>query len=117
VGVPHDGNAGASPVVVAAQVACSIAIPEISTCREPSLHLEKRKYSRHTTAANHAHFLFHLPGAILIYRSTMCQLESGSNSLIAVAISDVDLPKSFWSRTPSWLMMNVITPELPYSAG
>jgi hypothetical protein len=49
--------------------------------------------------------------------STGLQLASGLNSFIAVAISVVVFPKSFWSRTPSWLMMKVITPELPYSAG
>src|SRR5579863_3120219 len=48
---------------------------------------------------------------------TTVQLSSGSNSVIAVAISVVVFPKSFWRSTPSWLMMNVITPELRYSAG
>ena len=49
--------------------------------------------------------------------STGLQLASGLNSLIEVAVSVVVFPKSLWSRTPSWLMMKVITPELPYSAG
>jgi hypothetical protein len=48
---------------------------------------------------------------------TGLQPVSGSNSLMAVAVSVVVFPKSFWNSTPSWLMMNVITPELPYSAG
>ena len=45
------------------------------------------------------------------------QLASGSNSVIAVAVSTVAFARSFWRRSPSWLMMKVITPELPYSAG
>jgi hypothetical protein len=48
---------------------------------------------------------------------TRLQLESGSNSTIAAAVSVVVFPKSFCRRTSSWLMMNVITPELRYSAG
>ena len=44
-------------------------------------------------------------------------LASGSNLVIAVAMSVVVFPKSLWSSTPSWLMMNVITPEFPYCAG
>jgi hypothetical protein len=51
------------------------------------------------------------------YCCTGVQLASGSNSLIAVAASVVDFPKSFWKSTPSWFIMNVIIPELPYSAG
>src|SRR5271169_3326077 len=51
------------------------------------------------------------------HSSTALQLASGSNSVIALAVSVVVVPKSFWNSTPSWLMMNVITPELPYSAG
>ena len=42
---------------------------------------------------------------------------SGSKSVIAAAASGVAFPRSFCSGTPSWLIMNVITPELPYSAG
>ena len=49
--------------------------------------------------------------------STTIQPASGSNTLIAVAVSVVVFPKSFSSSTPSWLIMKVITPELPYSAG
>ena len=49
--------------------------------------------------------------------STILQSASGSKTLIAVAVSVVLFPKSFWSSTPSWLIMKVITPELPYSAG
>ena len=52
-----------------------------------------------------------------VYCSTMLQPESGSNTLIAVAASVVVFPRSFCSSTPSWLIMKVITPELPYSAG
>src|SRR5258707_1094056 len=48
---------------------------------------------------------------------TVAQLTLLSKSLIAAAVSVVVFPKSFWSSTPSWLIMNVITPELPYSAG
>jgi hypothetical protein len=44
-------------------------------------------------------------------------LVSGSNSVMADAISVVVFPRSFWNSTPSWLMMKVTTPELPYSAG
>ena len=29
----------------------------------------------------------------------------------------VVFPKSFWSSNASWLIMNVITPELPFTAG
>src|SRR5438270_129270 len=36
---------------------------------------------------------------------------------MAAAVSAVVFPRSFWNSTPSWLMMNVITPEFPYSAG
>ncbi len=54
---------------------------------------------------------------VFSHSCTMLQLASGSNSVIADAVSVVVLPKSFWSNTPSWFMMNVITPELPYSAG
>ena len=43
--------------------------------------------------------------------------SSGSNSVIAVASSVVVFPKSFSSNIPSWLMMKLITPELPYCAG
>ena len=57
------------------------------------------------------------PLADLSHCSTGLQLESGSNSVIAVAISVVVFPKSFWRTTPSWLIMKVMTPELPYSAG
>lgn len=46
--------------------------------------------------------------------STILQPASGSNTLIAIAVSVVDFPKAFWSSTPSWLIMKVITPELPY---
>src|SRR5208282_2808156 len=53
----------------------------------------------------------------ICYSATDVQLASGSNSLMAVAVSFVVFPKSFWNNMPSWLMMNVITPELPYSAG
>lgn len=42
---------------------------------------------------------------------------AGSNSLMAVAVSVVVFPKSFCSNTPSWFIMKLITPELPYSAG
>jgi len=51
------------------------------------------------------------------YSFTTLQVLSGSNSVIAVAVSVVAFPRSFCNNTPSWLMMNVITPELPYSAG
>src|SRR5260370_42013383 len=51
------------------------------------------------------------------YCSTGLQPASGSNSVIADAVCVVALPKSFCSNTPSWLMVNVITPELRYSAG
>jgi hypothetical protein len=63
---------------------------------------------RHRRAVEE-HMSFH-------YLATV-QLESGSNLVIAAAISAVVLPRSFCSSMPSWLMMNVITPELPYSAG
>ncbi len=53
----------------------------------------------------------------LVHCSTMLQPESGSNAAIAVADSVVAFPKSFWSSTPSWFIMKVMTPELPYSAG
>ena len=45
------------------------------------------------------------------HSSAGLQVASGLNSLIAVAVSVVVFAKSFWSSTPSWLMMNVITPE------
>ena len=51
------------------------------------------------------------------YSPTGLQVLSGSNSVIAVAVSVVVFPRSFCSNTPSWLMMKVITPEFPYSAG
>jgi hypothetical protein len=56
-------------------------------------------------------------GETNLHSSTGVQPSPGSNSLIAIAVSVVVFPKSFWSNTPSWLMMKVITPELPYSAG
>ena len=52
-----------------------------------------------------------------VYCSTMFHPESGSNLFIAVAVSVVVFPRSFCSSTPSWSIMKVITPELPYSAG
>jgi hypothetical protein len=49
--------------------------------------------------------------------ATIFQPESGSNSFIAVAVSVVVFPRSFWRSTPSWLIMKVIIPESPYCAG
>ena len=51
------------------------------------------------------------------HSSTTVQLLSGSKSFTAVAVCVVVFPRSFWSSTPSWLIMKVITPELPYSDG
>jgi len=53
----------------------------------------------------------------LFYCSAGLHPASGSNLVIAVAVSVVAFPKSFWSTTPSWSIMKVITPELLYSAG
>jgi hypothetical protein len=51
------------------------------------------------------------------HSSTIFHPSSGSNSVIAVASSAVVFPKSFSSKIPSWLIMKLITPELPYCAG
>ncbi len=41
--------------------------------------------------------------------------ETGKIRIMELAISAVFFPRSFWSSTPSWLMMKVITPEFPYA--
>lgn len=49
--------------------------------------------------------------------STVDQVLSGSYSSISRAIFSVSSPRSFSKRMPSRLIMNVMIPDAPYSAG
>src|SRR5262249_47948915 len=50
-------------------------------------------------------------------RSDFVQLLSGLNAFMAPARVAVVGPRSFSHTTPSWLTLNVITPETPYWGG
>jgi hypothetical protein len=45
------------------------------------------------------------------YSITWSHVLSGLNAVISEATWAVFDPRSFWTTTPSWLIMNVITPE------
>src|SRR5512139_3901527 len=57
-----------------------------------------------------------IPHSGLYYRASV-QVASGLYSCIALAISAVRGPRSFWYTLPWWLTRNVMTPVFPYSAG
>jgi hypothetical protein len=100
-----------------ARIFATIAICATPAPSAPGRH-RSPDYDQNLVGICQVHFVadpdfFHIAS----YSSTTTQPASGSNSFIAVAVSVVVFPRSFWSSTPSWLMMKDITPELPYSAG